>query len=370
MGLVDIKTKALAQAVIFQGGSNAGKSDMLNVMAGLFGPRSISVDLASLEGAHGLMPFTQRLPWVLHEAFDQSKWHFSSAVKALVTGEPVQINIKNGPMLSRCFGAPIFWGTNNPPQFREATEAITNRIIVIECRRRFSEDSPVGVAVRALASGHARPSDVVLATEMPGVLAWAVEGLIRARARGRFLLPEESREAARAVHRDSNIVAGFMGCIDFDPDSMVSVPDFSAAFASWWGAQKGGERNTPGSESISKALKALADPRIALDPMLRDTKRRYYAGIRLNVEGKGHWANMIAQESYTAQTRKAFTSAADEDPNRPLNVYWSAKPSIEAMRVAQYKWRKSMTVDDSSTSPMTVGGSMTDDSGVGLDDTY
>jgi hypothetical protein len=205
---------------------------------------------------------------------------------------------------------------------------------------------------------------------MPGVLAWAVDGLIRARARGRFLLPEESREAARAVHRDSNIVAGFMGCIDFDPDSMVSVPDFSAAFASWWGAQKGGERNTPGSESISKALKALADPRIALDPTLRDTKRRYYAGIRLNVEGKGHWANMIAQESYTAQTRKAFASAADEDPNRPLNVYWSAKPSIEAMRVAQYKWQKSMTGHDSSASPMTVGGSMTDDRGVDLDDTF
>ena len=29
------------------------------------------------DGAHGLMPFMRRVPWVLHEAFDQRKWHFS-----------------------------------------------------------------------------------------------------------------------------------------------------------------------------------------------------------------------------------------------------------------------------------------------------
>ena len=42
----------------------------------------------------------------------------------------------------------ILWGTNHPPQFREATKAIINRIVVIECRREFSEDAAIGVALR------------------------------------------------------------------------------------------------------------------------------------------------------------------------------------------------------------------------------
>jgi hypothetical protein len=175
---------------------------------------------------------------------------------------------------------------------------------------------------------------------MPGVLAWAVQGLLRAKARGYFLRPEESRTAAENVRRDSNIVAGFVtDCVRFDPNVMVSVPDFAAAFASWWAEGKGSERGIPGSESVSKALKALAEPRIAFD--LRDNSRRYYAGLSLNTEGKRYWGNAVTSEAFIFQSRKASTSAKDEDPNRDIPAEWGRKPAILAMRVAH---RKSVTV--------------------------
>jgi hypothetical protein len=120
VGLIDDKPREISRALIFLGGSNFGKSGLLEVMSGLFGQDFNSTPIEALEGPHGMMGFLKRRPWVLHEAFDQRKWHFSSDVKTIVTGEPIHINVKNGPMLSQRVRAPIFWGTNHPPQFKEA----------------------------------------------------------------------------------------------------------------------------------------------------------------------------------------------------------------------------------------------------------
>jgi hypothetical protein len=111
------------------------------------------------------MGFMKRRPWVLHEAFDQRKWHFSSKVKEIVTGDPVTVSIKDGPMLTLRISAPI---TNHPPQFEDATKAITNRLVVIECKREFFEDNPVGAALEARRIGVGKPSNMVLRHELPG----------------------------------------------------------------------------------------------------------------------------------------------------------------------------------------------------------
>jgi phage/plasmid-associated DNA primase len=108
------------------------------------------------------MPFLKRRPWVLHEAFDQRKWHFSSDVKTVITGEPININVKNGPVLSQRVTAPIFWGTNHPPQLKESSNAITNRLVVIECRWEFKPDNRVGAAKEAFRLGLGKPSNLVL----------------------------------------------------------------------------------------------------------------------------------------------------------------------------------------------------------------
>jgi hypothetical protein len=342
MGLVDTKAKALARALALIGGSNSGKSTLLDVIGALYGSSVISVPMDELENSHGTVPFIHRLAWVLPEAFDASKWHVPSKVKALISGEPVQVNVKGGRIFSHAYTGPVAWGANSDPQFKEATAAITNRLLLIQCRRKFDEDYPVGAAVAACEAGLSSPSELVLRDEMPGVLAWAVAGLLRARARGYFLIPNEGRDALDALQRDSNIARGFVeDCIDFDPDSMVGTPDFTAAFTSWWAVEKGG-RNRPGSESIGRALKAMAEPRIAVDRVaLRDMARRYYAGIRFNEAGKKHWADAITRQAFDFEGFKGGTSATDEDPNKEIPADWNRKPAVLAMRVAH---AKSMTV--------------------------
>jgi len=279
--LIDDKPRELSRALVFQGGSNFGKSGLLEVLGGLFGQEVNSTTIEALEGAHGKMGFLKRRPWMLHEAFDQRKWHFSSDVKTIITGEPIYVNIKNGPMLSIRSGAPIFWGTNHPPQFKESTRAITNRLVVIECKREFFEVNPVGAAKEAFRRGLGKPSNLVLKEEMPGLLAWAMVGLKRALERGRLILTKQMSDSIDEIRRDSNLVDGFLtDCCYYDPDRRLAVPDFCLAFASWWLANKGENRTTPSNEAIGKALVAMADPMIAIGgEELRDTRRRYHAGL-------------------------------------------------------------------------------------------
>lgn len=331
MGLVDRKPKALSLALVIEGASDAGKSGIVNVMAGLFGGcHSTPMDMLST--SHGLMPFARRVPWVLHEAFDQSKWHMSAVVKAIISGEPIQINVKGGPQIERVFTAPIYWATNHPPQFKEATAAITNRIVVINTRRVFDRRHKVGVAALAAVKGFAGPADLVLATELPGLLAWALVGLRRALERGHFALPDESALAAEAIRRDSNVAAGFIvECCERDANSRVSVPDFAAAHSSWWLENKGSDSKVQSSDAIGRAIRALGDRGIAFE---RDDSRRYYCGLRLNAQGMRHWQNAVGSEAFAFQGKKANTTDMQGDPNSVIPATWSDRPGVIAMRLA------------------------------------
>jgi P4 family phage/plasmid primase-like protien len=331
-GLIDVKSKDLSKALIFLGGSNFGKSGLLEVLGGLFGQDQNTTPIEALEGPHGLMPFLNRRPWILHEAFDQRKWHFSSSVKALVTGEPIAVNIKNGPMVSVRMQSPIFWGTNHPPQFKEATKAIVNRLVVIECRREFVDGTLVGAAVEARKQGLDKPSSLVLATEMPGLLAWALVGLRRALERGRLVLTQTMMQALGAIRRDTNLVAGFLEqCCTYDSFKRISAPDFALAFSAWWLAEKGENRQTPSNESISKALKAMAHPLIAMGDDLRDGKRRYYGGLILNEEGLNY--HHAGYESSDLQGKTVNATVPVDIVNSNMPSSWGEKTAIQAIRI-------------------------------------
>jgi hypothetical protein len=150
-----------------------------------------------------------------------------------------------------------------------------------------------------------------------------------------------------AVRQDSNIVAGFLDeCADYSADSMISVPDFCAAFSVWWGENKGEDRRTPSNESIGRAMTALGDNRIATDGKeLRDYSRRYYGGIHLNNIGLDYWS--AASTEGLAKGKTARTSTSRNEVNRLIPPSWHDRPAIVRLQKA------AMTVHDSSPA-MTV----------------
>lgn len=306
--LLEKKPKSLMRALVLVGPSDSGKSTILNTMAGFISDKANTTPFDTLENAHGLAPFLKRAPWVLHEAFDQSKWHFSASVKALLSGDGVSANIKNGPIVTINFKSPVFWGTNTPPQFKEATKAIVNRMVVIHCTRVF-EGGLVGVAYDADQAGYSSISEFLLSRERSGILNWAIEGARRAVLNNKISTTAEMRQTLHDVQMDSNLVAGFMEeCVEYDPASKVSTPDFCAAFSVWWSGNRGEGRGVPSNNSIGMAVRNLADRRIGHSTT---NSLRYYVGIKLNEAGLDYWMGIASANLAAGKSARLSSTPGD-----------------------------------------------------------
>jgi hypothetical protein len=253
-------------------------------------------------------------------------------VKAIITQEPVTINVKNGPVLSRIVRAPIFWATNFQPQFKESTRAIVDRMIVIEVTRAFVESQPIGAAAEAIKRGFSKPGEFVIATELPGVLNWAMAGLRRALERGSIELTSGIKKTADAIHRDSNLVAGFLDeCIGYDRNARIRTTDFCLAHSAWFLEMKGEDHRLPSNDSIGKALRAIGDPRIGMDvEEMRDNTSRFYCGIALNKAGLQY--HLTAFESRLFEGKVATATAPDREVNSLIPPSWNVKKSVIGMR--------------------------------------
>lgn len=332
--LVDNKNRSLTRALILQGPSESGKSQVLEVLSGMHTDRAIATQFAALNSSHGLMEFTRRAPWVLHEAFEQSQWHLSSIVKSILTGDPIQINIKNGPILTQIIKAPAFWGTNHPPAFKEMSKAIVNRMQIIKCGVVFDNLNPTGTAKVAYDAGFSSPAKFVLAKERSGILNWGVQGLRRAMSRGHLQTTEEVEIALEDLRTEHNIAVGFVKeCCEYDKNMRISVPDFCAAFTTWWQENKGEDARLPSNDSIGRAMAALGDHRIAVDKHeLRDNSYRYYAGIVLDPVGMDYWR--AASTQGLARGKTSRISSDPKDVNKPIPAAWDDRPSVMKMRAA------------------------------------
>jgi hypothetical protein len=205
----------------------------------------------------------------------------------------------------------------------------------MRCQRVFNDREPVGIGAMAAKQGLDRPSTLVLRDERSGVLNWCLVGLRRAMVRGVIEEPQESKDAADEIHRDSNLVAGFIEeCIDFDPNRRVAVPDFCAAFSVWWLENKGEDRSIPSNDSISRAVNALADPKIGSHPKeTRDMHRRYFCGVVLNRAGRDFWKRAFEARAFEGKT--ASTTTQDGEVNSYIPEGWDSRPAVRQMRAAQ-----------------------------------
>jgi phage/plasmid-associated DNA primase len=309
------KSKELSRALLFHGASDSGKTQIINVITKLISDQCITTPLAMLDSAHGTSDFWRNLPWVLNEAFDQGKWHFSSIVKLILEGETININRKNRDMISMRYTAPVIWGTNVPPQFKEATKAIVNRLLIVNCKKTFDARNLTGVAKIAFDKGYQYPWQLLVKEEGPGILNWALEGMHRALKRGRIEFTEEAYEALEAVYQESNLAALWLndGYISYDTTVKNSPADVYSAFMMFW-VQHRGMQNHPSQQTFIGMLKQINAGFRFGEKELRTKKHRYIGSLRLNEEAIEHWH----QSKSVPQIVVANVSAEKSELNPPL----------------------------------------------------
>jgi hypothetical protein len=253
---------------------------------------------------------------VLGEAFNQSGWYVSDMVKCIITGDPVEINPKNAPAISMKVNAPAFWGTNHPPKFKESSGSMATRMIIVPMTRAFDKENPIGVAAEARKQNPAwEPFDLVINTELPGVLRWALAGLKRALERGHFVNTKVGKEMLEQSRNDSSTVAAFVEeCITHDLNVAMLTTDFYAAFKEWWISENGEKSAVPSPTHVGLDLAALPNSRIAQNKnkFKLATGERFYLGGHLSIAGELFWedaattARLLKPQSRLAEMDKPY----------------------------------------------------------------
>lgn len=115
--------------------------------------------------------------------------------------------------------------SNELPQFRDTSGAIVSRMVLMRTTRGFlgSEDPGLTASLRA---------------ELPGILNWSLEGLLRLRHRGHFVQPASSRAELAALSAIASPVKAFAAeRLREDADAVTEKDGVWHAFNDWLAEQ-------------------------------------------------------------------------------------------------------------------------------------
>ena len=153
----------------------------------------------------------------------------SGPVKAIMTGDPIEINRKyQDPVVVECRSGHIF-AANELPRVTDRSEGFFRRFAMVTFNRVFT------TGVDADATLPAR-----LALETTGIMAWAVRGYQRLRVRGHVLPPPSHAAAIETWKTQSGSELAFISAeveATTDPNRAVPAQVIYDAYRLWCGDQ-------------------------------------------------------------------------------------------------------------------------------------
>ena len=154
---------------------------------------------------------------------EESKYVKSSLFKALITGDSISAVRKFGARFNFKPTAKHLFATNNLPTFEGVAHALTRRVKIIPFRRKFAP----------------KEKDIYLKEklekELPGIVAWTIEGAKRLIANN-YCFSESSQMEEKSLEFEENISSAIMFLRSQyveDERGYVSNDDLFADYAAW-----------------------------------------------------------------------------------------------------------------------------------------
>jgi len=140
-------------------------------------------------------------------------------LNALISGEPVRVERKYRDEFYYRPKAKLLWAMNSLPRI-DPGDGLFRRLLVVEFQRPVENPDP---ELKAR-----------IANERAGILNWALEGLRRLRARGRFDPPKQVIATVEAYAEQSDIPAQFLRerC-ELDGQTWTRAMELYRAYRSW-----------------------------------------------------------------------------------------------------------------------------------------
>ena len=239
-------------ALMLFGDADSGKSTCLSVLRGLV-PRdaACSVSLHDFEHEYNRAHLAGKLLNLVAEV-PATELVRSESFKAIVAGDVTKgRNVCQRPFDFNPVAAHVF-AANTLPHVNDRSEGVWTRWLVLTFNRRFLKAAGGGAGTATVGLAEA-----ILADEVPGIVAWAVEGLKRLLANaGAFTRPASSQRTLAEWRRESNPVALFFDAeLLLDPGESISTGDLYRAYRAWCDAN--GFAKPLSHPSFGKMLHAL-----------------------------------------------------------------------------------------------------------------
>ena len=215
----------LQKMLVMIGPPRSGKGTLLWLMEELLGPGSTAsiTALDELTKTFGLEPMVGMRLTVMPDV----RWASRDAAEAVpvllsITGcDAKDVNRKNKKVWRGRLGVRFVAASNDTPSLADASGALAGRMLTITMGKSFlgKEDPGLRDTIRA---------------EMPGVLQWALGGLKKLTAAGRFVEPESSENAREEVRQAGNPTYLFIEdeCL-IGPFGWVRLERLYLAYTAW-----------------------------------------------------------------------------------------------------------------------------------------
>lgn len=243
-------------AITLYGESDSGKSTFLDIVQAVFPTGSIcTIALSLLQNEYRRAKLAGKLLNVVAEV-QAAELLESEAFKAIVAGDVVEGRpIREAPIEFRPIAGHLF-AANTLPRVADRSEAVWRRWLVLTFNRQFARQPTAGQP-----AARSDLAEQVLATDVPGIVAWAMHGLARLLANRAYTVPKSSRDALLAWKKDSNPVELFVDEeVLFVPDASTLAKLFYGRYASW--SVETGLRHPLARPTFSKELLKIVRRRI------------------------------------------------------------------------------------------------------------
>jgi P4 family phage/plasmid primase-like protien len=210
------------------GVKRGGKSTCADVLRGLVGPgHSTSALLQDLGSDFGLQECLDKRLLLIPDAHDVrpgSRVAALERIKSVTGGDHVSVNRKNRSIVTAVLPTRVVVAANKLPKFIDESGALASRMLIVRFDRSFEGKEDRGTGAK-------------LATEMPGIANWALEGLRRLRSNGlRFTVGEEGRVEAREAERSQSPALRFAEArlvVTGDDSDFTAMSEVYAAYQEW-----------------------------------------------------------------------------------------------------------------------------------------
>jgi P4 family phage/plasmid primase-like protien len=207
-------------AVWLCGPKGSGKSTFLLALQTMLGTRCGVLGLASIEASR--FALNSLVGKTLVTATEQPSLYIRSShtLNAIISGEPMRVEEKFERAYDLTPRAKIAWAMNVLPR-GDSEDGLFRRVKVVPFRDRPEDQQDPAMKEAIVGEGS-------------GILNWALTGLARLSARGRFELPETVKAATELFKRENDVPRLFIeeDC-EVDAQAETTSSNLYAAYSNW-----------------------------------------------------------------------------------------------------------------------------------------